>query len=119
MSVLHPIELAQRVTVRLSTISTPTSFLSVVTQPVERWLAQRLQTPVASLPIEIALWNGDLFSASKEPYQARITIPSRQTRHRAYNDWGDLQFKFPARVVARSVVPTVLIRTSGDRNVRI
>lgn len=44
---------------------------------LDRWFARRLLSMVKGLPIEIALWDGEVFSASNEQTGTRVSIHSR------------------------------------------
>ena len=44
---------------------------------LDRWLTQRVLSAVRGLPIEIALWDGQVFAASDGPADTRVWIHSR------------------------------------------
>ncbi|MEK6261869.1 MAG: cyclopropane-fatty-acyl-phospholipid synthase family protein [Planctomycetota bacterium] len=46
---------------------------------LDRWLARRVLSLVRGLPIEVALWDGEVLSASNDPVRSRVTIQSRST----------------------------------------
>ncbi len=46
---------------------------------IDRWLARRLLSAMRGLPVELALWDGEVYSASSEPARSRVSIHSRRT----------------------------------------
>ncbi len=47
------------------------------TTAMDRWLARRVLSFIKGLPIEVALWDGSVLSASNEPISNRVSIHSR------------------------------------------
>jgi cyclopropane-fatty-acyl-phospholipid synthase len=53
---------------------------------LDRWLIRRLMLTAEGLPLEVALWDGQVFPASDGPADARMTIHTRSAiRHLCFN----------------------------------
>ncbi len=63
--------------VRSSAVTPASASTTSRTTALDRWLARRVLSFVEGLPIEVALWDGEVLSASNEPASHRVSIQTR------------------------------------------